>query len=322
MRARESFAGLLLSRRACVRLLAGGALCRAYADSSQDGPLTWAAEPAPDTGQERRYRADAQVVLLSLPLVRWPNVGGGSTVWRETSAARGVVRFLEFTGFSRPERAAGLNRLGFLREMTRMAPDGGSESVYFGLMTTSPEETAEQARKALHPTAKDAAYEAIDGHMAAGVVDTVVGHFTAPAHWGVANRQELIERAQASLTVAAKRPFAGDARGAALRPFLETLAAALRQKMPAEARFAYAGRPYHLWLEQTPDPKASVRYRQRGLIVKDAAVMQVTGRLRREAGGKESTFRLWVEHGAARPLPLRIEYRAKAYLRLIFEAEG
>ena len=51
-----------------------------------------------------------------------------------------------------------------------------------------------------------------------------------------------------------------------------------------------------------------------------AEVVRVTGRLRREAGGKETEFRLWIPSGAERPLPLRIEYQAKSYLRLVFES--
>jgi hypothetical protein len=33
-------------------------------------------------------------------------------------------------------------------------------------------------------------------------------------------------------------------------------------------------------------------------------------------------FRLWIEEGAPRPLPLRIEYQPKSFLRLTFEAVG
>jgi hypothetical protein len=40
-------------------------------------------------------------------------------------------------------------------------------------------------------------------------------------------------------------------------------------------------------------------------------------------GGKRAApieFRLWIEEGTARPLPLRIEYQPKPCLRLTFEA--
>jgi len=57
------------------------------------------------------------------------------------------------------------------------------------------------------------------------------------------------------------------------------------------------------------------------LIPPHANVIRAEGKLRRDAGGKEIAFQLWVEEGAGRPLPLRIEYQAKSYLRLVFEAE-
>ena len=315
----------LLTRRTCGRILAGALLGgwiprSVAADLGGAHPLSWDAEPGPEGGHERRYRATAQILVLSLPLVRWPNVGGGSAVWRESAAAQdGALRLLEFTGFSRPERAAGLNRLGFIREISRIS---SGESLYFGLMTASPEETAEEARRALHPKGKEAAYTAIDGRLRAGAVETVVAHFTAPATWSVANRDELIRLARAALATTPPRPLEGEARATTVRPFLETLAEMVRQSVPAEVRFAYAGRFYRMNLEKTPDAKATAYYRQRGLVSATGQVLRASGKLRRESGGKESNFRVWVEDGAARPLPLRIEYQARAYLRLIFETES
>jgi hypothetical protein len=284
--------------------------------------LSWDAAPGPGGGFERRYRAHAQVLLLSVPLVRWPNVGGGSAVWREASLPdKGMLRFLEFTGFSNPARAAGLNRLGFIREIARLHGNT-PESLYFGLMTASPEETAEEARKALHPKGQQAAYTAIDGRLDGAGVETVVAHFMAPSQWSVANRNELIQLARTALAMTPARAPEGEARGAETRPFLETLADALREPGSAQRRFAYAGRFYRLSLERTADPKATASFRQRGLAGSAKQVLRVSGKLRRESGGKETNFRLWVEDGAAQPVPLRIEYQAKSYLRLIFEAEA
>src|SRR5690242_3544910 len=191
-------AKLLLTRRAWGRIVAAAAASKfageVFAADWPGGALSWAQEPPAESGRERRYRATAQVLVLSIPLVRWPNVGGGSAMWRETELPqKRCVRLLEFTGFSRPERAAGLNRLGFIREISRIAESGATESLYFGLMTASPEETAEEASKALHSKAKQAAYTAIDGHIGDGVVKTVVAHFEAPSQWSVNNRDELMQ---------------------------------------------------------------------------------------------------------------------------------
>jgi hypothetical protein len=53
-----------------------------------------------------------------------------------------------------------------------------------------------------------------------------------------------------------------------------------------------------------------------------AKVVHVSGTVQREAGGKDTQFGIWVEEGNRRPIPLRIEYQAKSYLRLTFEAES
>ena len=88
----------------------------------------------------------------------------------------------------------------------------------------------------------------------------------------------------------------------------------------AEGRYIYSGRPYRIRLARSVDRKATAYFRERRLIGGQAEVIRVSGRLRREAGGKETDFRLWIPGGAERPLPLRIEYQAKSYLRLVFEA--
>lgn len=316
-----------LTRRRWSQVLAGAALGGLFqrgsaADLAGVNRLSWDAAPGPDAGRERRYRATAQILLLSLPLVRWANVGGGSAVWREAgSSDKSVLRFLEFTGFSQPERAAGLNRLGFIREMSRIAPGGTAESLYFGLMTASPEDTAEDARKALHPTSKQAAYTAIDSRLNGTGVETVVAHFTAPAQWSMANRSDLVHLARTALAMTPPRPPAVES-AEPVRPFLQTLADALRQPARTETRFTYAGHVYRLSLEKSPDPKAAAAFQRRGLIASGQKVLRATGKLRRESGGKETDFRLWVEEGAAQPLPLRIEYQARSFLRLIFEAES
>jgi hypothetical protein len=323
-----NLANLFFTRRTGVRMLAGAAVSAllrrgSAADLESPGKLTWDAVPAPGSEPERRYRATAQILILSLPLVRWPNVGGGSALWRESAAPHeGKLRYLEFTGFSNPQRAAGLNRLGFIRELSRVADGAAADSLYFGLMTASPEETAEEARRALHPKGKEAAYTAIDGRLTNGSIETVVAHFTAPANWSVANQKELIQLARAALMMTPPRPPEGSPGTSAIRPFLQTLAEGLRQPGNTEARFAYAGRLYRLVLEKEPDAKAAANFQQRGLIPPGTPVVRASGKVRRETGGKESPFRVWVPQGAPQPLPLRIEYQAKSYLRLIFDAQS
>jgi len=68
------------------------------------------------------------------------------------------------------------------------------------------------------------------------------------------------------------------------------------------------------------DAKATAYFRERRLIAGSVEVV----RRRRTAAPRSrrqgDEFRLWIPSGAERPLPLRIEYQAKSYLRLVFEA--
>ena len=313
-------ASRIVSRRAFAWSLAGAALARACVAAQPDRPdrLAWNVEAAPRLSLERRYRADAQVLLFGLTLLRREGVGGGSVLWREYEAG-GAARLLEFNGFSTPTRAAGLNRLGLIREIARMAGNEIPECSYFGLITASPEESAEEARKSLHSGAKEQVYTAIEGRIAPGETQTTIAHFTAPAALSGANREELVERARRALASVAEVRTAGRASETG-HSFLQELARLLMRPDGAEGRFLYSGRPYRLHLTRSVDAKATAYFREGRLIAGPAEVTRITGRLRREAGGKETEFRLWIPSGAERPLPLRIEYQAKSYLRLVFEA--
>jgi hypothetical protein len=271
---------------------------------------------------ERRYRADASILLFSVPLFHRSDVGGGSVVWKEpaNTANSKVRRTLEFVGYSNPARAAGLNRLGFIQETSGSDGNGRDEVIYFGLMSSSPEESMEAARKSLKSDKKDAAFTAIDGRIVPGSVETSVATFLAPARLSVEGRDELVARARRALSGAVKKAPDFDPRRTASLPFLHSLAAAIIGGGPQTTHFTFSGRLYRLLVESAPDPEATAVFRKHGLLPTTRAAIRVSGRLRRAAGGKESRFRVWVEEGATRPIPLRIEYRPKSYLRLVFEA--
>jgi hypothetical protein len=305
-----------LTRRALCRIFGLASLLRIFrAPASGAAKLQWEEQPDERCATRRTYRADAQVLLLSVPLLRRSGVGAGSATWSEDAG----VRFLDFTGYSLPERAVGLNRFGLIRELSRI-PGDAAECIYFGLMTASPEETAAEARNALRAQAKTLLYSAIQGCVAPGVVATTTAHFTAPAALSVSQPGQLLEMAQQALSAASSKPpeFAPGAQSD--RTFLQALAGLLQKPSGGETLYIYSGRLYRLWLCKSPDPKATAYFHDRRLISPEAKVIRAEGKLRRETGGKETSFQLWVEEAAARPLPLRIEYQAKSYLRLVFEA--
>jgi hypothetical protein len=299
-----------MTRRALARLL-GLALLPAMRRGS-----------AGEFSKERRYRADAQILVLSLPILRRSGVGGGSVVWREWREPAGLNRLLEFTGYSNPERAAGLNRLGLIRETSRGEDHAIREASYFGVMTASPEESAEEAHKALHSTATEATYAAIHGRIAGGKVETATALFRGPARLSAERRTELFARAEQALSTAPNKAPEFHANGPIPALFLHALAEALRTPERGQTQYVYNGRLYRLWLRHAADARAAAYFRERGIIRAGAGVVRVAGKVRREAGGKETEFRLWIEEGAAQPVPLRIDFQPKAYLRLVFEAEA
>jgi hypothetical protein len=310
------------SRRDVLRWLTGAGFLAALRGKAQSAAaLSWPEAARLGTHFERRYRADAVVVVFSIPLLHRSGVGGGSVNWGESAEADGnTLRSLEFLGYSDPKRAAGLNRLGFIREFVRLHGGHVEEALYFGLMTSSPEENAEDARRALHSTAADSPYSVIQGRVAAGDCTSTGAHFVASAKFTAAQKSELETLARKALESARALPAQFDARGATPAPFLESLAELLPLPGRNEGRYVYGGRLYHLWLRQDADSKATAYFRGRHMTT--AEVVRVSGKLRREAGSKEWEFRVWIEKGSPHPLPLRIEYQAKSYLRLVFEAEG
>ena len=320
----------LITRRFCLHTLAFGCPGAVLAFSSRalkaaglphTSRLNWDVPLGADSSSQRQYRADAQVLLLGVPLLHRTNVGGGDAVWRESATPEGgLLRLLEFSGFSLPERAAGLNRMGFIRELSRFTDKTPSESIYFGLMTSSPEESAEEARRALTAHSPEVAYSVIEGRIAGDGVETTGAHFMAPARWSVDNRGELVDRARSALAASSRSAAEVGIHGIGSPPFLQSLAEILRDPLLEETRYIYGSRVYHMWVNRAPDLKATAYFREHGLTSENRDVIRITGRIRRETGGKETSFRLWFAPGSEIPLPLRIEYQAKSYLRLVFEA--
>jgi hypothetical protein len=263
---------------------------------------------------------DAQVVLFSVPLVRRTGVGAATAAWCESSEEDGTTRVLEFAAYSFPDHAAGLNRLGFIQERIRLAGAGVAEAIYFGLMTASAEESAEEARKALQTMASQVAYTAVDARIRSHSMDTATAHFTASSALSAGHRKGLEQMARQALSAAPRKSVGLSLDRETPPPFLQAMAELLRQPHGGENRYVYNGRLYLLRLRRERDAKTSEHFRSRGLAV--GPVIAVTGVVQRVAGGKPIDFRMWVDESAAHPIPLRIEYQPKSYLRLAFEAEA
>ena len=282
---------MAMSRRAFGRFLGVAPWSLSRRAPAQER-LAWNDLGASAPVLERRYRADAQVLVLSVPLLRRQGVGGGSVRWIESQN----LRLLEFNGYSLPARAAGFNRLGFLRELSRTAGGKSAESIYFGLMTASGEESAEQARSALHSTAKEQAYTVIDGRVGGAGSEAAVAHFTAPSALTAEQQPELMDRSRKAL--------AADAKIAATRGGQELSAGGggtLGRCGTDANHLRVRGWRVFTIGSRAADAKSTAYFANGGFIPAGGNVIRVAGKLRRQVGGKDIEFRLWVERGPGGP---------------------
>ena len=313
---------MAFTRRSFCWASIAGVAGRHFLQAAEYRPVGWLSEARTAGGVRRRYRADAQILMLSVPVLHCKGVGDGSALWSDSVASNGTTeRFLEFTGRSAPEHAAGLNRFGFIQELSRTADRERLESHYFGLMTSSPEESAAEARKALYTDAKEAWFSAIEGHITERSIETVSARFLAPTRTSAAERSQLMEQARQALAAASTRKQDALAAGLPPRTFLHVLADVLSGNGPSRTQYVYNGRLYHFKVEKSPDAKAARAFRELGLIGATATLARISGMLWRD-GGKPTEFKLWIEEDNPHPLPLRIEYQPRNYLRLTFEAEA
>jgi len=166
--------------------------------------LKAASPPAPqsDSGAGarttvRRYRADAVILLLGIPLYRRAGVGSGQVSVEESGEGAQLRKTLFFAGGSDPKRAVGLNRLGWLREVGLGGPDP-SETDYFGVLSSSPEESLEHARTSVAaPQSSRSPYTAVSGRHTVSRSRSAVTHFefASGANW---SDHGLIDEAQST----------------------------------------------------------------------------------------------------------------------------
>lgn len=271
----------------------------------------------------RYYRADAVITVLSIPLVTRSGVGGGYASLEELEEGRESHMRVRFAAGSLPERAHGLSRLGFIEE-TRLSREGRPEHVgYFGFMTTSEERSVREARRALNPAAAGCTrYSVMGGTLTAVNTESHKTSFCAEGLYSWANWGDLTGRAHAALGMPATPvvPAAPEKTGVAgAMPMLCALVDAIREDAEAGRRtFVWGDRRYTLSTRKEADAGMGSRLAARGLTARPEAITRLTGAVR--GAGKPSNFRLWFEKGTDNPLPLRIEYRPRSFLYLIFEA--
>lgn len=246
---------------------------------------------------ERRYRADAAVTLGGITIFTRRGVGGALATVELGNCGGSSALALSFIAGSDPSRCAGLNRFGILQEAV---VEGASVPAFAfaGLITDNKEEDLEQARQALRSGAAQqlrmARGGAQDGHIQAWT--DMIG-LAQPCTWR--ESADLLEKLSQDPPKAPVREFEADA-GPFLSVYLKT---ALRPEEVSTTPFLHAGKLYRLELRRRPKGERD-------------------GLIRDQHDAKIADFRVFEDPNDASGLPARIEYRAKSYLKLIFEADG
>ena len=290
-----------------------------------------------------RYRVDATVLLpllfTAMPIASRENVGVASFSAYdcvESDSAR--LRAFEFFAGSFPDRARGLNRLGFLREAIRLRPSGPVATAQFGVISANREESVEEVERAAGTAADAQPYSFISGVVGMGEASNAVVRATLGGRWTSAAdlyrevRPLWDEGPQAySRTV----PNGPRQRYAAPVGFLGAMEISLRGVAAAVAKggavgrgavdYVHNGNVYRLNVTGgRADERQKTDYLTRGLVSASAAVWRVEYRIADEKRNEVETFRVWVElprvqadEVFALPIvPLAFEFRPRAFLEL------
>jgi len=252
------------------------------------------------------------------------DVGGGFARMVETSSAPHPGVRLLFVSGSRPDRAHGLNRMGYIEESVSESNARPGHAEYLGFMTASGEESLTDARKALHAPSADAVpFVASRGEIDSGGARHVVRRMLLPASSRWTDAQRLLGLVEEDLD----RP-GNDAKSADLshgeRPgtFLYTVLGMVRSPArTTDGSFLHNGKLFHLHAVKRPDAQAGQKFVESRLMASPGDAVELTGLIRNAKTGVETTFRVWFDRTSPNALPLRFEFQPKSYLRLVFEAE-
>jgi hypothetical protein len=213
---------------------------------------------------------------------------------------------LQFAGGSWPQKAHGVNRLGFIQE-TVTEKSGGEplDARYFGFMTSSAEKSLDQAKQSFAESGpKPVPYTATRGAAKSGKFPSLIYRMMLPSSMTWADCPTLIREvrqavdrmegtAQESVNSKSPKTFLNSLKQALLNPAEKT-----------EGSLVYNGKLFTLTTEKQPEANQITR---------------LSGTLHETGTGQRSQFRLWYEKEGASFLPVRIEYRAKPFLKLVFE---
>ena len=295
----------MVSRRDIFRFLLGGLAGEKFAIPLEVERLA-RNSPLPSTSKQAgTYRADAAILFLGMTILRRKSVGGGSIQFEEAQNENQRRLNITFKAGSVPDRAGGLNRLGYIQEVCVEEKSKLREAAYFGIMTSSPEESFADAKGAIEKQNKDGLrYTAIDGVNLAGRARSASHRWIFPADFNWSRCDALVSTALERTRLAEPdwRQLESDA-GATPATFLYVVLRALQSDVRrSESKYMFGPERFHLTTDKTLESHGSTRLK---------------GEILNEMTKKKTHFTVWFKANSV--LPSRIEFQPRSYLRLAFE---
>jgi hypothetical protein len=316
-----------LSRREIVKLLAvmaaGGAAAEKTGAASVPLEVDRLWPNCAGKVTERTYRVDATILIFSVPLLRRNGVGDARVTLRENTGDDGRRLALEFAAASDPARAHGLDRMGWIREVVAEKDAVPLRAGVLGIMSDSPEQTAEEARAVLHGDPNGQRLAAIDSSHAPGHTRSRVLHFRAPrGAWTTGE----------SLPDLARRCFDSDPPAsheidwpaepdAPPMTFLYALKRGLERKGASRGSYVWNQDQFTLRMERAPDPAQGAQFASSGLVSAADRIDRIHGELENVTKRLHPLrFQLRVDRESAVPVPLRVEFQPRSFLKLSLES--
>ena len=337
-------------------MLLVGVVTVARTEEPEPPVVPWFETRAPDAFGDARvaaseewavaFRVDAAIrlplLIAKIPIASRQNVGVTTFVARHfTTDRRTGVRAYEFYAASFPDRARGLNRLGFLREAVVVTRTGIMETAQFGVISSEREDSMAKVEGVLDNDAELLPYSVIDTLITASVADSRVLQLLMSGQWDTA--AELYDEVRPrwnSEEPTYTRHFSNDdpASGyetplaffSGLQVSMQAIANAVAAgEDPRDTQryqpYIHNGRLLRFELRKIArDEKRAAEYARDGWLDNPEALRRLEYRLRDARGTEVDRFKLWVELRASSPgdpfprphLPVAYEYEPAGYLRL------
>ena len=285
------------SRRAFLKMVLGPALA----------PCLYAKPETTSLSFSRHYQATAVITFCGVTIFSKKHIGGGYAVVEQAPREGQTEVSLRFAGGSWPAKAHGVNKLGYIRELVVERAEGEPvHAEYFGFMTSAAEKSFDQARKqfAEQSTGKPVPYSAVGASATDGVWNVSVSHLMLSSRWTFSDTGELNTEIKRAM-LADPDPVRSQIRFGP-HTFLNSIRQALRS--PADTTdhsLFYNGKAFTMRCSKQTEGK----------------LKRLNGMLEEEATAGKTSFKLWYEPDSANYLPVKIEYKAKSFLKLIFEVD-